>query len=187
MEFFSQVHTALRGPTGQPQTADETIARLADRLAPSTLLADRRAAVQGLKGLAKAHAAPVAAAALPGLLGVLARDAPLDEGAARAALECVSALLAAPPPIGDAVAGAVAADAGALEALCVLLADDAVHVRLGALQLLGALLEHRRAAVQAAFLATPGAAPAMVGALADKRELVRTGAPRASCCAPCSR
>ena len=52
MEFLSQINIALRGPTGQPQSAEDTIARLSDRLSPSTLLADRRAAVLALKGLA---------------------------------------------------------------------------------------------------------------------------------------
>ncbi|KAI9457538.1 p115 like vesicle tethering protein [Russula earlei] len=55
MEFFQQTYTALRGPTGVQQTPADTITRLSDRLSPSTLLADRRAAVLSLKGLARVH------------------------------------------------------------------------------------------------------------------------------------
>ena len=75
MEFLSQTYVALRGPTGAPQTAKDTIARLSDRLSPATLLGDRRAAVQALKGLARDHPDDVAARALPGLINVLADDA----------------------------------------------------------------------------------------------------------------
>lgn len=53
MDFFSRGYSALRGERGQPQSADETIERLADCLETATLLEDRRAGVLSLKGLVK--------------------------------------------------------------------------------------------------------------------------------------
>jgi hypothetical protein len=53
MDFFSRGYTALRGDRGQPQSADETIEKLADCLETATLLEDRRAGVLSLKGLVR--------------------------------------------------------------------------------------------------------------------------------------
>lgn len=53
MDFFSRGYTALRGERGQPQSADETIEKLADCLETATLLEDRRAGVLSLKGLVR--------------------------------------------------------------------------------------------------------------------------------------
>ena len=92
MEFFSQTYIALRGPTGAPQTASDTIAKLSDRLQPSTLLADRRAAVLSLKGLTRDWKQDVGERALAGLLAVLKNDAEIDAEIAKAALETLSQL-----------------------------------------------------------------------------------------------
>lgn len=46
-------YNQLRGPTGAPQSATETIDKLCDRLANGTLVEDRRAALLGLKGLSR--------------------------------------------------------------------------------------------------------------------------------------
>lgn len=53
MDFFSRGYIALRGDRGQPQSADETIEKLADCLETATLLEDRRAGVLSLKGLVR--------------------------------------------------------------------------------------------------------------------------------------
>ena len=78
MDFLSQTYIALRGPTGAPQSASDTIARLSDRLSPATLLADRRAAVLSLKGLARDCKAEVGERSLHGLLEVVQNDAEVD-------------------------------------------------------------------------------------------------------------
>jgi hypothetical protein len=46
-------YNQLRGPTGAPQNASETIDKLCDRLANGTLVEDRRAALLSLKGLSR--------------------------------------------------------------------------------------------------------------------------------------
>src|SRR6266436_2150356 len=92
MEFFNQTYIALRGPTGAPQTALDTIARLSDRLSPATLLADRRAAVLALKGLSRDCKQEVGERALTGLLDVLYNDAEVDADIGKAILETLDSL-----------------------------------------------------------------------------------------------
>jgi hypothetical protein len=53
MNILAASYSALKGPRGQAQTGREVVERLAERLASATLLEDRRAAVLGLKGLAR--------------------------------------------------------------------------------------------------------------------------------------
>ncbi len=55
-------------------------------LSPSTLLADRRASVLALKGLARDWKAEVSEISLQGLLGVLENDAEIDADIAKAGL-----------------------------------------------------------------------------------------------------
>lgn len=178
MEFFNQTYIALRGPTGAPQTAGDTIGKLADRLSPATLLADRRAAVLALKGLARAHRVDVGERALPGLLGVLAHDAALDADIGRAALETIGALC---DPAEDGALAQVHADQllaaeGIPDTLFSLLADQAFYVRFATLQLFVSLLQMRRQVVQAHFLKAPEGARGVIAVLEDKREIIRNGA-----------
>jgi hypothetical protein len=53
MNFLASGYNALLGETGQTQSPHETIDRLSARLQTALLLEDRRAAVLGLKGLAR--------------------------------------------------------------------------------------------------------------------------------------
>ncbi|KAH9925704.1 p115 like vesicle tethering protein [Amylocystis lapponica] len=175
MEFFSQTYIALRGPTGAPQSAADTIARLADRLSPSTLLADRRAAVLSLKGLSRDHKADIGARALPGLLDVLQNDAEIDADIGRAVLETLAVLCDADDQreLGLKHSDAVLADERAAHKLFVLLADPSFYLRLAALQLLATLLQNRRQAVQAYFLNAPVGPTSFVAVLEEKREIIR--------------
>lgn len=60
--------------SAKPQTATETITNLSLRLASSSLLEDRRAAILGLRSFAKDFPASVASEALRGLIGSLSKD-----------------------------------------------------------------------------------------------------------------
>lgn len=97
MEFFSRGYTALRGPTGQPQDALETIVKLSDRLTQSTLISDRRAAVLGLKGLTRDCKGEVGQYALQPLLLLLDTDAKDDLDAGKAILETLLLLCTVEP------------------------------------------------------------------------------------------
>jgi intracellular protein transport protein USO1 len=181
MDFLNQTMFALRGPAGQPQTATDTISKLTDRLGPSTLLADRRAAVQTLKGLARQHTAEVSSRALQGLLAVLASDAGIDTDIGRAVLETLTILCTADGDNSNHELGlqntdAVLAATDTIPTVFGLVADEQFYVRYGSLQLLAVLLSNRRAPVQALFLKSPAGAAGILTALEDRREIVRNGA-----------
>jgi len=102
--FLSSTYKNLRGPQGEPQTAVETITKLADRLEQSTLLSDRRAAVLGLKGLSRDCKKDVGQLALAGLLSVLDTDAKDDVDSGKAVLETLHILCQVDSPEGVKVA-----------------------------------------------------------------------------------
>jgi intracellular protein transport protein USO1 len=181
MEFFSQTYVALRGPTGAPQTAADTIGRLSDRLSPATLLADRRAAVLSLKGLARDCKQEVGDLTLPGLLEVLSNDADIDADIGKAVLETLNILCDAE----DTTAGArelgfkhtdyVLANAKATNIMFRLLADTNFYTRLSTLQYLSTLLQNRRQLVQGYFLKAAAGPGSVIAVLEDKREIIRNG------------
>lgn len=183
MEFLSQINIALRGPTGQPQSAADTIARLADRLSPSTLLADRRAAVLALKGLARDCKADVGQLTLPGLLEVLQNDAEVDADIGKAVLETLIVLCEADEnapatarDLGYRHTDAVLADDKVAQKLFALMADHSFYLRYSALQFLSVLLQNRRQVVQGYFLKAPVGVTGLIALLEDKREIIRNGA-----------
>ncbi|KAH9889346.1 p115 like vesicle tethering protein [Cubamyces lactineus] len=183
MDFLSQINIALRGPTGQPQSATDTISRLADRLSPSTLLADRRAAVLALKGLARDWKADVGERALPGLLDVLQNDAEVDTDIGKAVLETLLVLCevdenASAPArdLGYKHTDAVLADDRVAQKLFALMADHSFYLRYSALQFLSALLQNRRQVIQAYFLKAPVGVTSLIALLEDKREIIRNEA-----------
>ncbi|KAL1945484.1 hypothetical protein VTO73DRAFT_2335 [Trametes versicolor] len=183
MDFFSQINVALRGPTGQPQSASDTISRLADRLSPSTLLADRRAAVLALKGLARDWKADVGERALLGLVDVLQNDAEVDADIGKAVLETLLVLcevdehaLAPERDLGYRHTDAVLADEKVAQKLFTLMGDHSFYLRYSALQFLSALLQNRRQLVQAYFLKAPVGVTSLIALLEDKREIIRNEA-----------
>ncbi|KAJ7592046.1 p115 like vesicle tethering protein [Mycena floridula] len=188
MEFFNQTYVALRGPTGAPQTASDTIGRLSDRLSPSTLLADRRAAVLALKGLSRDCKADVGASALPGLLDVLYNDAEVDSDIGKAVLETLN-ILCDVDDQGKDIAGfnqskdigfrhtdTVLVNDKTAHALFALLVDNNFYIRLATLHFLGTLLQNRRQMVQQYFLTAKNGPTGIISVLEDKREIIRNEA-----------
>ena len=181
MDFFSQTYVALRGPTGAPQTASDTISRLSDRLSPSTLLADRRASVLSLKGLARDCKQDVGDGALTGLLDVLYNDAEVDADMAKATLETLDILCqtedTAPGSneLGFRYTDVVVANERATHTLFSLLADNNFYTRFATLQFLTTLLHNRRQVVQSYFLTAPSGPASIISVLEDKREIIRNG------------
>ncbi|KAJ7350860.1 p115 like vesicle tethering protein [Mycena albidolilacea] len=182
MEFLSQTYVALRGPTGAPQTATDTIGRLSDRLSPATLLADRRAAVQSLKGLARDWKQDVGERALPGLLEVLSNDAEVDADISKAALETLNILcdVEEAKELGFKHTDYVLANDKVIHTLFALLADDNFYTRFATrfatLQYLSTLLQNRRQIVQGYFLKAPSGSSSIMTVLEDKREIIRNEA-----------
>ncbi|EEB89150.1 hypothetical protein MPER_12787, partial [Moniliophthora perniciosa FA553] len=178
MEFLSQTYVALRGPTGAPQTAADIVGKLIDRLSPATLLADRRAAVLALKGLARDHKQDVGERALPGLLQVLYNDAEVDSDIGKAALETLNILCDVDDgnDLGLKYTDAVLESEQALHALLGLLADNSFYTRFSTLQFLSTLLRNRRQRVQGYFLTAQAGPRSIVAVLEDKREIIRNEA-----------
>ncbi|KAI0302467.1 p115 like vesicle tethering protein [Multifurca ochricompacta] len=157
MEFFQQTYTALRGPTGAQQSPSDTITRLSDRLSPATLLADRRAAVLSLKGLARAHKQLVGAHALTGLLGIIQNDADVDPDIGLSAIETVTILC------DTSDASYTQRDFG-LE-----------HTDKFACVLLISILQNRPQQVQAYFLKAPVGPATVISLLEGNKDIVDRG------------
>ena len=180
MEFLSQTYVALRGPTGLPQTPADTIGRLSDRLSPATLLADRRAAVLALKGLARDCKEEVGDRALPALLEVLYNDSEVDADIGKAVLETLNTLCETGDPPGSQELGFkhtdfVLANEKLTHNLFSLLGDTNFYMRFSAVQYLLTLLRNRRQAVQGYFLTAPAGPGSVIMVLEDKREIIQTG------------
>ncbi|KAG0708546.1 p115 like vesicle tethering protein [Suillus ampliporus] len=176
MDFLSQTYIALRGPTGAPQSAQDTVAKLSDRLSPSTLLADRRAAVLALKGLVRDCKQDVGDRALPGLLQVLQNDAEIDAEIAKAVLETITQLCESDDYSKDLAlkhTDYVIGSEQTVHILFSLLGDTHFYTRYATLQLLSTLLQNRRSQVQGFFLKAPAGASSVIAVLEDKREIIR--------------
>ncbi|KAF8633385.1 hypothetical protein AX17_004556 [Amanita inopinata Kibby_2008] len=179
MEFLSQTYVALRGPTGGTQTPADIIGRLSDRLSPATLLADRRAAVLSLKGLARDCKQDVGDRALSGLLEVLSNDAEVDADIGRAVLETLTILCDVEDAahngkeLGIKHTDQVLANEKAVNVLFTLLGDANFYTRFTSLQFVSTLLKNRRQVVQAYFLKAPSGPTSIVSVLEDKREIIR--------------
>ncbi|KAG6877998.1 hypothetical protein C0993_000958 [Termitomyces sp. T159_Od127] len=181
MEFLSQTYVALRGPTGAPQTPQDTINRLSDRLSPAALLADRRAAVLALKGLSRDCKRDVGDRALSGLLEVLANDAEVDADIGKAVLETLQLLCdtedgdVASKELGFKYTDQVLTNENTTHTLLSLLGDQNFYTRFATLQYLLTLLHNRRQLVQGYFLKSPNGTRNVVSVLEDKREIIRNG------------
>jgi intracellular protein transport protein USO1 len=181
MEFFNQTYIALRGPTGAPQTALDTIGRLSDRLSPSTLLADRRAAVLALKGLSRDCKQDVGDRALPGLVEVLHNDAEIDADIGKAVLETLNILCETEDgtPGGKEIAfkhtDYILANEKTAHTLFSLLGDANFYIRYATLQYLTTLLQNRRQVIQTYFLKVAAGPASVIAVLDDKREITRNG------------
>lgn len=181
MEFFQQTYTALRGPTGVQQNPTDTITRLSDRLSPSTLLADRRAAVLSLKGLARAHKQLVGVHALQGLLGIIQNDADVDPDIGRAAIETVVILCDTVDAsytqrdFGLEHTDKLLEDEKIVHKLFALLGDQDHLLRYNACVLLITVLQNRPQRVQEYFLKAPVGPSPVIALLEGEKEIVGQG------------
>jgi intracellular protein transport protein USO1 len=181
MEFFQQTYTALRGPTGIQQTPADTITRLSDRLSPSTLLGDRRAAVLSLKGLARAHKQLVGVHALQGLLVIIQNDADVDPDIGRAAIETVVILCDTVDAsytqrdLGLEHTDKLLEDEKTAHKLFALLGDQDHLLRYDACVLLITVLQNRPQRVQEYFLKAPVGPSPVIALLEGEKEIVGQG------------
>ncbi|KIM26882.1 hypothetical protein M408DRAFT_16746 [Serendipita vermifera MAFF 305830] len=181
MEFLNQTYFALRGPTETTQNPHDTVSRLADRLAQSTQLEDRRAALFALRGLSRDYRAEVGASALDAFLVVIDGDALVDQEVAKAVLQTLNTLCevdgAESGPeqreIGLRNTDKVLQDPLHTRKLFGLLNDASFYTKYGALQLLNTLATNRRSVVQGHFLNAPEISPTVIAMLEEKRDMIR--------------
>uniref|UniRef100_A0A4W3J6Z6 General vesicular transport factor p115 n=1 Tax=Callorhinchus milii TaxID=7868 RepID=A0A4W3J6Z6_CALMI len=178
----------MGGPTAGPQpTGAETIQKLCDRVASSTLLDDRRDAVRALKALSKKYRLEVGSQAMEHLIGVLQTDRADTEiiGYALDTLyNVISNDVEEEEPDENTQKQSSEDLAGQfteifikhhenLTLLLSLLEEFDFHVRWPGVKLLTALLKNQGPQVQQIILVSPMGVSRMMDLLADSREVIR--------------
>ncbi|XP_051939668.1 general vesicular transport factor p115 [Hippocampus zosterae] len=187
MNFFRGV---MGGQTAGPQpTGAETIQKLCDRVASSTLLEDRRDAVRALKSLSKKYRMEVGTQAMDHLINILQTDRS-DSEILGYALDTLYNIICndeeeEQDESEDETAQKQADDLGAkfTEAfiqepehttlLLTMLEEFDFHVRWPAVKLLTALLRNQCVQLQSIILVSPMGVSRLMDLLADSREVIR--------------
>ncbi|XP_067259319.1 general vesicular transport factor p115 isoform X3 [Chanodichthys erythropterus] len=176
-------------PTGPQPTGAETIQKLCDRVASSTLLEDRRDAVRALKSLSKKYRMEVGTMAMDHLVRILQTDRSDTEilGYALDTLYNIVCNDEEEEPDEseeenqqkqDDDLGALFTDKFVQETenvtlLLTLLEEFDFHVRWPGVKLLTALLKNQCAQVQGIILVSPMGVSRLMDLLADSREVIR--------------
>ncbi|EPB81545.1 hypothetical protein HMPREF1544_11735 [Mucor circinelloides 1006PhL] len=177
MDFFSRGYTALRGERGQPQSADETIEKLADCLETATLLEDRRAGVLSLKGLVRDWPEEVGNKSFPGLIKVLHTDYK-DVDITKSLLETITILCTVQhqqdkDDKGFKFTDYFIEDSRNVTILLDILEEFDFYVRYNTIKLLSTLLANRSKRIQECILTNPMGISRLVDMLDDKRDIIR--------------
>ncbi|CAL9700024.1 unnamed protein product [Knipowitschia caucasica] len=183
MNFFRGV---MGGQTAGPQPSGaETIQKLCDRVASSTLLEDRRDAVRALKSLSKKYRMEVGTQAMDHLINILQTDRSDSEIVGYALDTLYNLICNDEEEEQDENAQKQADDLGAqftekfiedpehLALLLSLLEEFDFHVRWPGVKLLTALLKNQGPQVQGVILVSPMGVSRLMDLLADSREIIR--------------
>ncbi|KAM9819216.1 general vesicular transport factor p115 isoform X4 [Syngnathus typhle] len=187
MNFFRGV---MGGQAAGPQpTGAETIQKLCDRVASSTLLEDRRDAVRALKSLSKKYRMEVGTQAMDHLINILQTDRS-DSEILGYALDTMYNIICndeeeEQDESEDETAQKQADDLGAkfteafiqdpehITLLLTMLEEFDFHVRWPAVKLLTALLRNQCVQLQSIILVSPMGVSRLMDLLADSREVIR--------------
>ncbi|XP_041079287.1 general vesicular transport factor p115-like isoform X2 [Polyodon spathula] len=188
-------------PAGPQPSGTETIQKLCDRVASSTLLEDRRDAVRALKALSKKYRLEVASQAMGHLIHILQTDSS-DSEIIGYALDTLYNIISndeeeeqdsgpsssgkqSSKPAHDENGQKQADDLGCqftgifikeqenVTLLLSLLEEFDFHVRWPGVKLLTALLKNQCSQVQAVILVSPMGVSRLMDLLADSREVIR--------------
>uniref|UniRef100_A0A672YRJ1 General vesicular transport factor p115 n=1 Tax=Sphaeramia orbicularis TaxID=375764 RepID=A0A672YRJ1_9TELE len=171
-------------PGPQPSGA-ETIQKLCDRVASSTLLDDRRDAVRALKSLSKKYRMEVGTQAMDHLINILQTDRSDSEILGYALDTLYNIICNDEEEEQDENAQKQADDLGAqftdkfiedpehVTLLLTLLEEFDFHVRWPGVKLLTALLKNQGPQVQGVILVSPMGVSRLMDLLADSREVIR--------------
>ncbi|KAJ8269612.1 hypothetical protein COCON_G00122190 [Conger conger] len=179
-------------PAGPQLSGAETIQKLCDRVASSTLLEDRRDAVRALKSLSKKYRLEVGTQAMGHLINILQTDSSdseiigyaldtlynvisSDEEEEQDELEEESSQKEA-DDLGAQLTDALINEQDNVTLILSLLEEFDFHVRWPAVKLITALLKNRRGPVQGIILVSPMGVSRLMDLLADSREIIRNDA-----------
>ncbi|XP_029363460.1 general vesicular transport factor p115 isoform X5 [Echeneis naucrates] len=183
MNFFRGVMGG-QAAGSQPSGA-ETIQKLCDRVASSTLLEDRRDAVRALKSLSKKYRMEVGTQAMDHLINILQTDRSDSEILGYALDTLYNIICNDEEEEQDENAQKQADDLGAqftdkfiqdpehVTLLLTLLEEFDFHVRWPGVKLLTALLKNQGVQVQGVILVSPMGVSRLMDLLADSREVIR--------------
>ncbi|XP_061536134.1 general vesicular transport factor p115 isoform X2 [Phycodurus eques] len=183
MNFFRGV---MGGQAAGPQpTGAETIQKLCDRVASSTLLEDRRDAVRALKSLSKKYRMEVGTQAMDHLINILQTDRSDSEILGYALDTLYNIICNDEEEEQDETSQKQADDLGAkfteafiqdfehITLLLTMLEEFDFHVRWPAVKLLTALLRNQCVQLQSIILVSPMGVSRLMDLLADSREVIR--------------
>uniref|UniRef100_H2TTD3 General vesicular transport factor p115 n=1 Tax=Takifugu rubripes TaxID=31033 RepID=H2TTD3_TAKRU len=183
MNFFRGV---MGGQAAGPQPSGaETIQKLCDRVASSTLLEDRRDAVRALKSLSKKYRMEVGTQAMDHLINILQTDRSDSEIIGYALDTLYNIICSDEEEEQDENTQKQVDDLGAqftdhfiqdpehLTLLLTLLEEFDFHVRWPGVKLLTALLKNQGPQVQGVILVSPMGVSRLMDLLADSREVIR--------------
>ncbi|XP_014860542.1 PREDICTED: general vesicular transport factor p115-like isoform X4 [Poecilia mexicana] len=187
MNFFRGV---MGGQTAGPQPSGaETIQKLCDRVASSTLLEDRRDAVRALKSLSKKYRMEVGTQAMDHLINILQTDRS-DSEILGYALDTLYNVISndeeeeqdesedenaqkQADDLGTQFTETFIQDPEHITLLLTLLEEFDFHVRWPGVKLLTALLKNQGVQVQGIILVSPMGVSRLMDLLADSREVIR--------------
>uniref|UniRef100_A0A8C1FQ31 General vesicular transport factor p115 n=1 Tax=Cyprinus carpio carpio TaxID=630221 RepID=A0A8C1FQ31_CYPCA len=175
-----------RQPTGQQQPSGaDTIQKLCDRVASSTLLEDRRDVVRALKSLSKKYRMEVGTMAMDHLVRILQSDR-TDTEILGYALDTLYNIVCSDEEeepeereqkqeddLGAQFTEKFIGDPDNITLLLTLLEEFDFHVRWPGVKLLTALLKSQCAPVQSIVLVSPMGVSRLMDLLADSREVIR--------------
>ncbi|XP_063332207.1 general vesicular transport factor p115 isoform X4 [Pelmatolapia mariae] len=183
MNFFRGV---ISGQAAGPQPSGaETIQKLCDRVASSTLLEDRRDAVRALKSLSKKYRMEVGTQAMDHLINILQTDRSDSEILGYALDTLYNVICNDEEEEQDESAQKQADDLGLqftdtfiqdpehVTLLLTLLEEFDFHVRWPGVKLLTALLKNQGPQIQGIILVSPMGVSRLMDLLADSREVIR--------------
>ncbi|XP_073321719.1 general vesicular transport factor p115 isoform X5 [Pagrus major] len=183
MNFFRGV---MGGQAAGPQPSGaETIQKLCDRVASSTLLEDRRDAVRALKSLSKKYRMEVGTQAMDHLINILQTDRSDSEILGYALDTLYNIICNDEEEEQDENAQKQADDLGVqftdtfiqdpehVTLLLTMLEEFDFHVRWPGVKLLTALLKNQGVQVQGIILVSPMGVSRLMDLLADSREVIR--------------
>ncbi|KAG5844914.1 hypothetical protein ANANG_G00133210 [Anguilla anguilla] len=175
-------------PAGPQQSGAETIQKLCDRVASSTLLEDRRDAVRALKSLSKKYRLEVGTQAMGHLIHVLQTDSS-DSEIIGYALDTLYNVISndeeeeqeensqkEAEDLGSQLTDALINEQENITLILRLLEEFDFHVRWPGVKLITALLKKRCGPVQGIILVSPMGVSRLMDLLADSREIIRNDA-----------